>query len=305
MKAIGISISFLILFCITPANAQQDPIVAQYHLNTSMINPAYSGLYNRFMINTNFRRQWNGLVGNPKSNFLSINSSVIENTVGAGLQFIQDEIGITTSTQANLLLSYQIELGSNQLFSFGLQGGITSIEHDQEALTLRYLDDPDFPQVRQQSSSPNFGAGLALMSDYYYLGLSIPRLLNTQFDDGLTSSTIYKRHIYASGAFIKDITAMFKLKPGVLIKYVEGAPISFDLSASVLYNNRFWFGIFTRDFANQGALIQFILNDAYRLGYAIEIPTGGHIESSFITHEIVIGIDLSLFGNQDTFLRYF
>jgi type IX secretion system PorP/SprF family membrane protein len=285
--------------------AQQDPIVSNYHLNTSLFNPAYSGLYNRFIINTNFRKQWSGLEGSPTTSYLSINSSVIENMVGAGLSFTQDKLGITTTSDFNLLLSYQINLSSNNLFSFGLQGGYTSVIHDQSKLKLKYLDDPDFPQIEQRSSSPNFGVGLALMSDFYYLGISIPRLLNTEFKDGLTNNTIYKRHYYISGSFLKDLTPLFKLKPGALIKYVEGAPMSFDLSANIMYNNQFWFGVFTRDFNTQGAMAQFILNEVYRLGYSIEVPTNSSVGTMFLTHEIVISIDLALFGNQDVYLRYF
>ena len=295
----------LTIFVSSSSVAQQDAQVSQYHLNSSIINPAYSGLYNRFMINSNIRRQWNGLPGSPTTNLLTINSSVIENKVGAGLVIQQDEIGITTSTSINLLLSYQIELGSNQIFSFGLQGGNTSIVHDQSELTLRFLDDPDFPEVEQRSSAPNFGAGIALMGDNYYLGLSVPRLLDSEFDDGITSSTIYKRHIYATGAFTKELTPNFLLKPGALIKYVDGSPLSFDLSANIRYNYKFWFGLFTRNFNTQGALVQFILNEAYKIGYSIEIPTAKHIPSSFVTHEISLGIDLALFGNQDVYLRNF
>ncbi|HNP18522.1 MAG TPA: type IX secretion system membrane protein PorP/SprF [Fulvivirga sp.] len=301
-----IGLFFILIICHSiNGTAQQDPIAAQYHLNSSKFNPAYSGLYNRFIINSNIRRQWNGLPGNPKTNNLSISSSLIENTLGAGLVVNQDELGITTTLDLNLQLSYQIELGNNQVFSFGLQGGTTNVKQNQDELTLKYLDDPDFPQVEQSASKPNFGAGIALMSDFYFLGLSIPRMLNSEFKDGLTNNTIYKRHFYLTGAFIKDLTPLFKIKPGALIKYVDGAPISFDISANVLYNNQFWFGVFTRDFNAQGALLQFVLNDVYRIGYAIEIPTSSYVKTSFITHEISIGIDLAIFGNQDVFMRYF
>ncbi len=301
-----IGLFFIFVFCHSiDGKTQQDPIAAQYHLNSSMFNPAYSGLYNRFMISSNIRRQWNGLPGNPKTNILSINSSLIENTLGAGILVNQDEVGITTTLDLNLLLSYQIELGSNQIFSFGLQGGTTTVKQNQEELTLKYLDDPDFPQVEQSASKPNFGAGVALMGDNYFLGFSVPRLLNSEFKDGLTNNTKYKRHFYLNGAFIKDLTPLFKIKPGALIKYVDGAPLSFDISANVMYNNQFWFGVFTRDFNSQGALLQFVLNDAYSIGYSIEIPTASYIKTNFITHEISISLDLALFGNQDVFLRYF
>ncbi|MEM6523822.1 MAG: type IX secretion system membrane protein PorP/SprF [Bacteroidota bacterium] len=284
--------------------AQQDPQVSQYNLNSSMINPAYSGLHNRLKINTNFRRQWNGLPGNPKTDLLTISSSILENMLGGGLVVSQDDLGVTSLTSVNLALSYQIALGRNQTFSFGLQGGLTSIRHDQDELTLRFLDDPDFPLIEQRASSPNFGAGLVLMADNYYLGFSIPRMLNTAFDDGLGSSTVYKRHYYLQGAFTHKIAPNFILKPNALMRYVDGSPLSFDLGVNIRYNQIFWFGLFTRNFNTQGALLQFIINEVYQIGYSIEVPTASHLQSNFVTHEISIGLDLAI-GNQNVYLRDF
>lgn len=284
--------------------AQQDPIASQYHLNPAMINPAYSGLYNSFMINANSRLQWMGMEGNPFSNFLTVTSSLVEKRIGGGLLISQDNIGVTANTEIAVMGAYRIEM-NDKTFSFGLQGGFVNVKQKNQDLTLRYTDDPDFPQATQSAMKPNFGAGIALMSDWYFIGLSVPRLLNVKFDEGLTNSMLYRRHYYASAAFIRDITPFMKLKPVALIRYVEGAPLSYDIGANVLWNHKFWFGAYTRNFTTQGGLFQLILNQTVRLGYGIEVPTSKNIETKFISHEIVIGIDLSLFRDQEAFLRYF
>src|SRR5262245_10067739 len=79
--------------------AQQDPLTSQYHLNPAMINPAYSGLYNSFMVNANSRLQWMGMEGNPFSNFVTVTTSIIEKKVGGGILISQDNIGITSTTE--------------------------------------------------------------------------------------------------------------------------------------------------------------------------------------------------------------
>lgn len=285
--------------------AQQDPIVSNYHLNSSMFNPAYSGLYNRLIINTNFRRQWNGLIGAPKNNNFSATSSIIPNMLAGGLIINQDKLGITTTTKINLQASYQIQISPTETFSFGLQGGYINIQHNQDELTLRYLDDPDFPPVQQSSSAPDFGVGVAYLSDEIFIGLSIPRLIETEFNDGLTNNTVFQRHIYALGSFIRNITPLIKIKPTALIKYTSGSPLSFDLNANLLYNNQLWAGIFTRDFNTQGLLFQYVLKNAYRIGYSFEVPTNSYIKAGYITHEIVLAVDLALLKNQDVYMRYF
>lgn len=292
------------LFFTVRCFSQQDAIASQYHLNPAMINPAYSGLYNSFMINANSRLQWMGVEGNPKSNFLTATTSIIERKLGGGVLISQDNIGITSTTQLAMMYAYRIEMDETT-FSFGLQGGIINIKHKQQDLMLRHPDDPDFPQTSQRSMKPNFGAGIALMGDSYYIGLSVPRLLNVKFDDGITASTQYQRHYYGSIAFIKDVTPMMKIKPVALLRYVQGAPFSYDIGANVLWNHKFWFGAYTRNFTTQGALFQLIVNQTIRMGYSIEVPTTKTIETRFLTHEIVLGIDLSLFKDQEAFLRYF
>lgn len=299
---------FILLTTLYPSYsgfAQQDPIVSNYHLNSSLFNPAYSGIYNRAIINTNFRRQWSGLIGAPKSNNFSAITSIIPNMVGGGLVINQDNIGITTTTQLNFQGSYQIRISTREKFSFGLQGGFMTIRHNQDELNLRYQDDPDFVPTQQSASAPLFGAGVTYSSDFIFVGLSVPRLINTEFKDGLTNNTVFQRHVYATGSFIKDITPLIKLKPVALIKYTSGSPLSFDLNANILYNNKLWAGVFTRDFNTQGLLVQLMVQNVYRIGYSFEVPTNSYIKAGYITHEIVLSVDLALLKNQDVFIRYF
>jgi type IX secretion system PorP/SprF family membrane protein len=296
----------LLAFCLITSgvSAQQDPMASQYHLNPAMINPAYSGLYNSFMINANSRLQWMGLQGNPFSNFVTATTSIIEKRIGGGVMINQDNIGITSTTEMAMMYAYRIEM-DNETLSLGLQGGLVNIKQNLNELNLRYPDDPAFPQETQTSMKTNFGAGAALMGERYFVGLSVPRIRNIKFDDGITSSLIYRRHYYGSFAFIMDVTSFVKLKPSVLVRYVDGSPISYDLGANILWNHKFWAGVYTRNLTTQGALFQLIVNQTIRMGYAIEIPTSKFTAARFITHELVLGIDLSLFKNQEAFLRYF
>ncbi len=293
-----------LMLTLPAAVAQQDPIASQYHLNPAMINPAYSGLYNSFMINANSRLQWMGMEGSPFSNFLTVTTSLVEQRVGGGVLISQDNLGITSTTEMAVMGAYRIEMGA-ATFAFGLQGGMVNIKHKQNNLNLKYYDDPVFPQVTQSIMKPNFGAGISLMSDKYYIGFSVPRLMNVKFEDGITDNVLYNRHYYASASFITDITPFMKLKPVAFLRYVPGAPLSYDVGANVLWNHKFWFGAYTRNLTTQGALFQLIVNQTVRLGYAVEVPTTRNIETRFISHEVVVGIDLSLFSDQEAYLRYF
>jgi len=286
------------------AYSQQDPLYSQYMFNQLAINPAYTGIHNNFNVAVNSRYQWGGLDGSPKTNTLTASSSFFGNKVGGGLILIHDRLGVNKNTEFHLSYAYKIQAGNN-IFSFGLQTGIVHYKFDYNQLTLRFIDDPQFVPVSEGASKPNFGTGFVFMNQKMYLGFSIPRLLNSDFKDGVVSSTRYERHYYLTAAYILDLSTSIKFKPLVLLKAVDGAPASFDLNASVLILNKLWAGLFTRNFDTYGIMAQFELNDAYRLGYSFETPNGDFIASDLNTHEIMLSLDFALFSDHIVLKKYF
>lgn len=299
----------LVVFYGFQALAQQDPLYSQYHFNQQVINPAYTGINGNTNISFISRLQWiggfdgNSVDGNPITNTLAGQTSIIGNKVGVGVLFVQDKLGIANNFEAHLTASYKIEW-SDKVFAFGLQGGIISVNYDFNELNLKDPSDPAFSSGTLSDANPNFGAGVALMSDKFFIGLSSPRMLNTEFGDGVTSNLRYKRHYYGSFAYLLDVNSVLKLKPSVLIRAVEGAPISYDINAMLLINSMFWAGVYTRDFKSVGLMFQFDYKNAYRFGYNFELPVVEGL-SQFTSHEFLLSIDLGLFGEQDVFQRYF
>jgi type IX secretion system PorP/SprF family membrane protein len=290
---------------LTKVQAQQDPLYSQYHFNQLVINPAYAGIYN----NTNFsfisRVQWalTGIEGTPFTNSLIAQTSVVHNKVGMGLIVVQDKLGVANNYEVHLPLSYKINWG-DKTFSFGMQPGIQSVNYNYDNLLLRSADDPSF-QGSESAVKPNVGAGVALMSDKMFIGISVPRLINTEFTDGITSSLRYRRHFYGSFSYLLPLNSYLKLKPGVLVRAVEGAPVSYDINALLLVNNMIWAGAYTRSFETVGILFQWDYKTAYRFGYNFEFPVANSLPFGYTTHEFMFSIDLSLFGEQDVFQRFF
>jgi type IX secretion system PorP/SprF family membrane protein len=299
----------LLVFLGFQALAQQDPLYSQYQFNQQVINPAYTGINGNTNISFISRLQWiggfdgNSVDGNPITNTLAAQTSVVNNKVGVGLLVVQDKLGVANNFEAHLTASYKIEW-EDKTFSFGLQTGMISVNYNFNELNLKDPGDPAFASGIQSDTKPNFGAGVALMSDKFFIGLSAPRLLNTEFGDGVTSNLRYKRHFYGSVAYLIDINSVLKLKPSVLVRGVEGAPISYDVNAMLLINNMFWAGTYTRDFKSVGLMFQFDYKNAYRFGYNFELPVVTGL-SQFTSHEFLLSIDLGLFGEQDVFQRYF
>lgn len=286
------------------SHAQQDPLFSQYHFNQMVLNPGYTGIHGNTNVSVISRLQWLGAEGSPFTNSLSGQTTFLNNKVGLGAIFVQDKLGVANNFEAHLTYSYKIVFG-NKTLSFGLQSGIVSVKYNYEDLTLKTQDDPAFQGSSLSGTKPNFGAGIALLSDRYFIGISSPRMLNSEFGDGVTSNLRYKRHYYGSFAYLFDVNSVLKLKPSVLIRAVEGAPVSYDINAMLLINNDIWAGAFVRDLKRTaGLMFQIDFNNTIRLGYNFELPlVPGLLQ--YTTHEVLFSIDLGLWGEQDVYQRYF
>jgi len=304
-----ISLVLMVLFSTIKVKAQQDPLYSQYHFNQQVINPAYTGIHGNTNISAISRWQWISFQknlsvdGNPVTNTLAAQTALLNNKLGLGVILVQDKLGVANNFEAHLTYSYKISW-ADKVFSFGMQSGIVSVNYDFSDLNLKSVDDPAFMGGKQSGTKPNFGAGFVFMSDNMFVGVSVPRLLNSEFGDGVTSDLRYKRHFYGSFAYLLDINSILKLKPSILVRGVEGAPISYDITGLLLINNVYWAGAFTRNLKSIGLMFQFDYKDAYRFGYNFELPIIEGL-SQFTTHEFMISIDLGLFGEQDVFQRYF
>ncbi len=269
----------LSLFFIVPTFAllaQQDAQYTQYMYNTLAINPAYAGSRGVLSMAALYRSQWIGLDGAPTTQTLNLHTPVGER-LGIGLSIINDEIGNGTNqdTYFDALISYTIPLSNSEMLSFGVKAGghLLNIDFNK----LRNFDSSITPtgQVSiDKRFSPNFGAGLYYSTQKFYAGLSVPNFLQTKhFDNsGQSSSYVAKERMswYAISGYVFDLNQDLKLKPAVLFKVVDGAPLQADLSASVLLNEKFSFGAAYRWGAALSALFGFQWNDYVMLGLAYD-----------------------------------
>ena len=208
--------------------------------------------------------------------------------IGLGFSFINDELGYQNFTYLYGDFSYTIQVSAKTKLAFGLKAGFTAYSVDQELL----LAEPDDPAIFgiNDRFSPNIGAGAFLHSNRWYVGLSAPRILNTDDVDG-DIEALERVSYYLTGGYVFDISAMTKFKPAFLVKATNGAPISYDLTANFLFNEKFWLGAayrFNENTGAFGALADFQVSPQLRLGYAYDHPISDIRPYSSGTHEILL-----------------
>ncbi|MEM7108939.1 MAG: type IX secretion system membrane protein PorP/SprF [Bacteroidota bacterium] len=285
--------------------SQQDPLYNQYQFDKVMVNPAYAGIYNRFTATLIGRRQWAGIEGAPQTNSFTAHSSFLNGKLGAGILVVDDQLGVNKNFETQVYYSYNIKFNNYAKLALGLQTGIINYRYDYNELNLDFVDDPQLNQQEDSFSEPNFGFGAMYMSSTFYLGVSVPRILKVELDDGITESTRYLNHYYLMGGILLSPTNVFKIKLTSLVRYSPEAPLSVDLTGSALLAELLWVGMAVRNLNTIGINTLLELSDQLRFGYSFELATNALNANNFGTHEISIGIDLDLFKGHILTNKYF
>jgi type IX secretion system PorP/SprF family membrane protein len=277
------------IFCIvgTMVTAQQLPQFTQYMYNTISVNPAYAGSRGTLNVTALHRNQWAGIEGNPRTSTFSIHAPMRNDRVGLGLSYINDKLGFEQTNYIYGDFSYNVPLTETAKLSFGLKAGFTNYK----------LETPDFNDMFFNSNfndwSPNFGAGVYYSSNTWYIGVSSPRILNTDLNQG-EFEALERNSYYAIGGLVFELSESTKFKPTVIAKFTNGAPATYDLTANFLFHEKFWIGASYRfnDASNFGALIDYQASKDLRIGYAYDIPTGDIRPYSSGTHEVILIYEL-------------
>jgi len=84
-----------------------------------------------------------------------------------------------------------------------------------------------------------------------------------------------------------------------LVKAVQGAPLSVDVSGNFFFNERFGIGLAHRFDDSLSALFQYYFTPQFRLGYAYDF-TMSEIRHNYGSHELMLGYDFNS-GNSDNY----
>ena len=157
----------------------------------------------------------------------------------------------------------------------------------RELITIK----PDPLNIPLNQTSPNFGAGLYYYTDKFYLGFSVPNFLETihlEKGNGIVSTASEKMHYFLTSGYVFNIADNLKLKPSTMIKAVAGAPLSVDLSANLLVDEKFEIGLSHRFNDSISGMVGFQVNQDFRIGYAYDhtITRFGDYNSG--SHELML-----------------
>lgn len=291
MKSIRYIVSFTLLLSTFYTFGQQDPQYSQYNYNMNVINPAYAGSTGVLSLGVLGRSQWVGIDGAPRTLTLSIHSPVGK-SVGLGMSLVADRIGPVRETNFYGDFSYTIVTSENSRLAFGIKAGFTSLQVNSLA-----ANSPNDPlNVPIDRIEPNFGSGVYYYQDKFYAGFSIPNVLKTRYlekSGGIVSTASEQMHYFFTSGYVFDIYDNLKLKPSTMIRGVKGAPLSVDISANLLWEEKFEFGISYRLDESFSGVVGFLLNENMRIGYSYDQNINNFGNYNFGSHEVMLLINFN------------
>jgi len=341
----------LLLYSTLSLLGQQDPMFTKYMFNSQVFNPGYAGSKEYLSINVLAREQWLGAqsAGSNGSNINygpSTQTFTLQNPIGErvslGLTAINDRIGSTSSTTINAVYAYHFSFGEEGELSIGLQAGLMNYRADWSGLTFKdpRLGDVVYADQTPTRIIPNVGIGLYYHSEKFYVGLSVPHIIEydlrpTEINEAGLGQNIarYYRHYYlTAGAAVPISGKDLVFKPSLLIKNVGfltdfsasqnavnqvGAPTQFDIDLSLFFYETLWLGVSFRSAFEIEAFggistvdsgdiwLAYYLKNGTRIGIAYDYTLSPLSTIQNGTIELMVGYDFNYTVNQVNTPRYF
>jgi len=275
--------------------AQQEAMYTHYMYNTLAVNPAYAGTRDAMTFTALHRSQWVGFEGAPTTQTFTMHTPLRNKKIGIGISVINDVIGPDRNTGFYVDYSYKLRINKKAQLGLGLKAGLSLLKSSLSSLDLDDSNDPVFNNDVASKLLPNFGFGAYYFTDKWYVGFSIPRLLENNYSDNSIegSANVFGdgKHYYIIGGANFKIADKIDFRPVSLIKINAGAPMEIDLTAMFVYDNKFSLGIMGRSGDAIGILASIMVLEQLEVGYSFDW--------SFINSTKVYNA-----GSHEIFLRY-
>ena len=304
---IGGLLSMLFLLSFSKVIAQTEPMYSQYMFNMLNVNPAYAGSRSVPSLTSLFRKQWMGIRGAPQTSSISLDMPMNNDKIGIGIQLLDDRLGVERTTGAQLNYAYRAPVSNNGILAMGIRVGLLNYRANYSQLFTIRPNDPAYYQ-NVNGFLPAAGAGIYYMTDKFYVGASVPSLLQTKLNSDQQAevkSKVSNLHFFATMGTVLKISDDLNLKPSVLMKSVSGAPIQFDFNSNLWLQDRIAIGFSYRTGDAIMGMLEYQLNEKLRFGYSYDYTISKLNPYNLGTHEAMIRYEFSKDKTNIQSTRYF
>jgi type IX secretion system PorP/SprF family membrane protein len=263
---VGIGITFT-------CTAQQMPLYTNYLLNNYAYNPAVAGSEKQTKASLNYRDQWTGFKGAPKTFLVSVHGPLKKaKNVALGGLVLSDQAGLLTRTSGYLSFTYHLKLSKKTTLAAGLSGGMVQYRVKLYDKIIYDEDDNLLYNNVVNANTYDANAGIYLYHDKFFFGASALQLLNNRvkFKKEIESKGNLMPHIYATAGYNIKCGKNFVLQPMVMFKMNDPLPFQMEYALKGTYKNVFWIGALYRDQDAICPMVGFNIKDFCMVAYSFD-----------------------------------
>jgi type IX secretion system PorP/SprF family membrane protein len=278
---------FLCMLFANLCSSQQLPHYSLYMFNDAVINPAVCGTKGYDRIHLSSTSQWAGFEGAPKTQFLSYTKGQGEH-MGLGAVVFNDITGPISRTGLQVSYAYNIDVSPTYKLSFGLSGSMFEYIFDgSNAVLYDNTLDPAFLGGVEKVLVQDAAFGTYLYNGKYYLGISVPQLIQSKINFDSDKNNLSRHYFIASG-YNFYVNEKLDIEPSVMLKSTDASPLQYDINLRAVYNKQLWGGL---SYRNQDALIVMLgMNyNNYSFGYSFDRTLSDINAYTVGSHSVMIG----------------
>ena len=273
------------------ARAQYDVNFAHYFDMEPSFNPGSVGKESKLNIVAAYAMNMMGFENNPKTMYAAadIPFYLLKSYHGAGVQLINDKIGLFTHQRLNLQYAYKFKLVGGRL-SVGGQVGFLSENFDGSKVDLEEADDDAFSKSTINGSGFDLSAGLYYTHGPWYVGVSGLHLNAPVVELGEKNEIKIDPSYYFTGGYnIKLRNPFLTIKPSVFVR-TDMVVYRVDVTGRLVYtfDKKMMYGGLSYSYDNS---VTFLVGGRFHgavLGYSYEYYTSA-LKPGNGGHELYIG----------------
>jgi type IX secretion system PorP/SprF family membrane protein len=205
-------------------------VYTQAYVSPHLINPGAYGHDGNQQVQLNYRNNWAGIDGAPKSLTLAYNGSV-GNRLSVGAIVMSDRFGAFNTSKLAGGLNYRIDGGDNKI-GFGITG---------EYITHKLSDignaNPNDPRIIQGlAGTEYFDASIGMYGLYkekFSYGLSFPSIVSTSISELDGQAPDRKIGFIVQAGVKMDVQQDITLTPSIILKNLNNVPTHLDLNLTL------------------------------------------------------------------------
>jgi type IX secretion system PorP/SprF family membrane protein len=303
----------LLLLSCSIAAGQQLPYFTQTNSNYYLLNPAVTGTKKLIDLRVNYRTQWVGFEGAPRTQSISLHSRFLKGMMGLGGFIYKDETGPVKHLNYCVSYAFHARFPDVEL-SIGLSGNMMRYFLDGTQATIHNTHDKAVDRsIIASDWVPNANAGVYLYNDRFHFGASVLNLMESPADF-YEADTLKKGKLGTEAHTFISLGYNFETGPDYIWEHtlqacaLTGAPLLVDYNLRIHMKEQLFGGLSVRLKDAVALQAGYTWKKQLQIGYSYDFIVSRLRPHQSGSHEVVLIYRSDIFNNKrknnlDEFLR--